>query len=330
MLRSAPVRLTLLVLLPAALVVACGGSDELEVPADVGTPAAAGAPANPLAGTFWRLVELQSMDDSIGTRRPEDPSAYTMRLNADGSVAMQLNCNRGTGTWKTEPGADGMSGTFTFGPMAMTRALCPPPSLDEQLARESEFVRGFLLRDGRLSLSLMADGGIQIWEPNPDVPFTTDEDAELEAAILRAVPDYTPEMVNPGTGPARYIYGRTDLNDDGREEVLVYLLGSIFCGSGGCDLLILNDRERGYAQVASLSIARTPVVVAAGAENGWRTIFKMESGGGAAPSWVRYTFDGSTYVEQDRVSGETPPDGMRHLAGAFTFQDGLVLEPIGG
>ena len=49
---------------------------------------------NPLAGTNWRLVEFQSMDDATGKIRPDDPSLYTMRLNADGTVNMRLNCNR--------------------------------------------------------------------------------------------------------------------------------------------------------------------------------------------------------------------------------------------
>lgn len=68
------------------------------------------SPASPLTGT--ELVEFQSMDDSVGTVRPDDPSLYTMRLREDGSVSMKLNCNRATGTWTAEPGADGKSGRF--------------------------------------------------------------------------------------------------------------------------------------------------------------------------------------------------------------------------
>jgi hypothetical protein len=51
--------------------------------------------------------------------------------------------------------------------IGVTRALCPPPSMDERIARDMDFVRGVLLREGRLSLSLMADAGIYIWEPQP-------------------------------------------------------------------------------------------------------------------------------------------------------------------
>ncbi|HEX9189559.1 MAG TPA: META domain-containing protein, partial [Vicinamibacteria bacterium] len=110
-------------------------------------------------------VEIRSMDDAVGTKRPADPSLYTMRLNADGTVNLRLNCNRATGTWSAEPSAEPSNGRFTFGPLAMTRALCPPPSLDETIAAHSPFIRGYFLKDGRLSLSLMADGGIWLWEP---------------------------------------------------------------------------------------------------------------------------------------------------------------------
>lgn len=136
---------------------------------EVRTPPGGGS-ANPLADTTWRLVEFQSMDDSVGTVKPSDPALYTMSLQGDGTVSMRLNCNRASGTWSTEPSADRASGGFRFGPLAATSALCPPPSMDERIAADAGFVRGYLLRDGRLSLSLMADGGVYIWEPEAASP----------------------------------------------------------------------------------------------------------------------------------------------------------------
>lgn len=122
--------------------------------------------ANPLAGTKWRLVSFQSMDDAIGTQRPDDPSRYTMQLGGDGTVSMRLNCNRAQGAWSAEPSGDGTRGRFAFGPLAMTRAICPPPSMDEQIAAQAGYIRGYLLKDGMLYLSLMADGGIYAWAPD--------------------------------------------------------------------------------------------------------------------------------------------------------------------
>ena len=130
-------------------------------------PAEIGA-ASPLAATRWRLRQFQSMDDATGEIEPEDPSAYTMTLNEDGSVQMQLNCNRAVGTWSVAPASDGKSGAFTFGRLVTTKALCPPPSMDERIVRDAEWIRGYLLRDGQLHLSLMADGGIYSWERVPE------------------------------------------------------------------------------------------------------------------------------------------------------------------
>lgn len=142
----------------------------------LGTPGCAGETARggdggrtstrALAGTEWRLIEIQSMDDAIGTVRPDDPAKYTLALGADGTAAMRLDCNRGSGRWSATPGPSGASGTFRIGPLAVTRAMCPPPSLDARIARDMGYVRSYLLADGRLHLSLMADGGIYVWEPD--------------------------------------------------------------------------------------------------------------------------------------------------------------------
>lgn len=125
------------------------------------------APASTtLAGTAWRLIAIQSMDDAQGTTRVADPSRHTLRFDAEGRAAMRLDCNRGTGTWKAQPAGDG-TGSLEFGPIATTRMFCPPPSLGDRLGRDLGYVRGYRLKDGRLYLSLMADGGILEWEPDP-------------------------------------------------------------------------------------------------------------------------------------------------------------------
>jgi heat shock protein HslJ len=121
-----------------------------------------------LEGTDWQLVEFQSMDDAIGTKRPTERSLYTMSLKSDGNVTMKLNCNRAMGSWTYSTSSDGISGKFRFDPLAGTRMLCPPPSMDEDILMHSEYIRSYLLKDGKLYLSLMADGGIYVWEPKPN------------------------------------------------------------------------------------------------------------------------------------------------------------------
>ena len=122
------------------------------------------APAS-LAGTQWELVAIQSMDDAQGTTRIEEPKRITASFAVDGRASFQLDCNRGTASWEANPSAGGSSGTLRFGPIAATRAMCPPPHLDERVVRELAYARSYLFKDGKLFISLMADGGIYEWQP---------------------------------------------------------------------------------------------------------------------------------------------------------------------
>jgi hypothetical protein len=42
--------------------------------------------------------------------------------------------------------------------------------MDERVTSQAPYVRSYLLKDGKLYLSLMADGGIFEWEPLPSAP----------------------------------------------------------------------------------------------------------------------------------------------------------------
>lgn len=121
---------------------------------------------SPLAGTNWELLAIQSMDDAQGTTRVASPERFTMHFAADGGVSFRLDCNRGTGTWQAKSAAGSDSGSLTFGPIATTRAMCPPPHLDERIVRDLAYVRGYVLADGKLFMTLMADGGIYEWHPH--------------------------------------------------------------------------------------------------------------------------------------------------------------------
>jgi hypothetical protein len=236
------------------------------------------------------------------------------------------------GSWQVRPSADRSNGSFRFGRIATTKALCPPPSLGERLAKQLPYVRGYSLRNGRLHLSLMADGGILVWEPlaAAGVPYRNTPDPALGAAILRAVPDYRRSMVAAGgrLGRARYVHAPVDLDGDGREEVFVYPMGPIFCGTGGCNLLLFRPTPRGYALVSDFPTSRVPIIVSETRHRGWRDLWRLQSGGGAPASYVREVFDGRRYVERERIPAERgTPAGLPVLSGEPTLRDGAPLEP---
>lgn len=111
-----------------------------------------------LAGTSWQLVRFQGGDGAILT--PDDRAKYTVAFAADGNMSVRFDCNRGRGTW-TSPGPKQLQ----FGPLALTRAMCPPGSLHDHLVKQWPFVRSYVMKGGHLFLSLMADGGIYELEP---------------------------------------------------------------------------------------------------------------------------------------------------------------------
>jgi para-nitrobenzyl esterase len=130
----------------------------------IAEPPASQVPFSGLGGTSWRLVEFQSMDDAQGTTKPDDRNKYTVTFNSDGSMAARFDCNRGVGPWRNDI-ANATGGALSIGPLGVTRALCPPPSMGEFIERQLGYVRSFMISDGQLNMALMADGGIIVWEP---------------------------------------------------------------------------------------------------------------------------------------------------------------------
>lgn len=117
-----------------------------------------------LSGSQWQLVELPQLGDDPNTTKPDNPLKYTMTLQPDGKLDLHLNCNQGSAEWLADP-IHGERGTFTIGPVVMTRMACPPPTYDARIAMELEHVTSYSIQDGRLYLRLADDEGAYIWEP---------------------------------------------------------------------------------------------------------------------------------------------------------------------
>jgi para-nitrobenzyl esterase len=111
-----------------------------------------------LAGTSWQLVKFMGSDDT--TLTPDDGAKYTLAFNADGSLTARLDCNRGRGTWRSSA-----PNQLELSSLALTRAMCPPGSLHDRIVKHWPYIRSYLMKDGHLFLSLMADGGIYEFEP---------------------------------------------------------------------------------------------------------------------------------------------------------------------
>lgn len=204
---------------------------------------------------IWQIIEFQSMDDSIGVMKPADPSKYILQFKVDSTVSMQLNCNRATARWVANPGQDSTGGRLDFSEIAMTRALCPPPSMDEKIAQDLSYIRSFLLKNEKLYLSLMADAGIyalkRVYTEDAQVLYRSPEDGgpqnwivpdSRDSIALRSAPSINADII------IRYQAGTLLDNLGCRNE----------SGQIWCDVQQLGGGLRGYVLAQNLLPATAP------------------------------------------------------------------------
>jgi hypothetical protein len=120
----------------------------------------------------------------------------------------------------------------------------------------------------------------------PAVPSAQTSDPALGTAIATVLgdnADSTRTVVRVvGEGPGRV--------------ALVYLVGMNWCGSGGCNLLILRPGAAGWEQVGNVSRVSNPVRLLTTSSNGLPDIGVTVSGGGGPPPYEAIiSFDGTTY-----------------------------------
>jgi hypothetical protein len=128
--------------------------------------------------------------------------------------------------------------------------------------------------------------------------------AEDEAAkVLAYVED---EMLAADLAEGMYAniaIGLSDLDGDGTNEALVYVMGSSWCGTGGCNLLVLRAAGGSYEELSMMTVANAPIGVLGTSTNGWRDIFVTAGGGGAVYGARRMRFDGVTYPKNPTSRG---------------------------
>ena len=139
-----------------ALVVAACAATDAGAPL---MPGSVNAPPPPLVlpgdalltGTTWSWRETVMSDDK--RIKPDAPERYTLLFQPGGAVAVRADCNRGSGRYELN------GGSLSFGPMALTRAMCPPGSMDSEFMKQLGGVSGQLFKGDELVLTLKFDSG---------------------------------------------------------------------------------------------------------------------------------------------------------------------------
>jgi hypothetical protein len=126
-------------------------------------------------------------------------------------------------------------------------------------------------------------------------------DARTVASEEATLKKYLQTMDNdPET---RYAVAFRDLNGDGIDEAVVYLLGGPWCGSGGCNTLILAQERGSWRVVTKITITRPPIRVLESVANGWHDIGVWVQGGGVRQGYeAELRFNGKTYPRNPSVA----------------------------
>jgi uncharacterized protein len=148
------------------------------------------------------------------------------------------------------------------------------------------------------------------------------------SACFAAPPEAQPPLPDEVAHAIRQAYGdgeigtfdaAVDLSGDGKPEIVVYVVGPMVCGTGGCNLLVFTPTQTGSRRVADISVVRPPIRASSATSSGWRNLVVHVSGGGARDADVELAFDGRSYPANPTVRG--PRVRPAQLAGAQMLID---------
>jgi hypothetical protein len=97
-------------------------------------------------------------------------------------------------------------------------------------------------------------------------------------ALTTAVSAY---VINKGDDSVpEYKHAIVDLNDDHMPDAVVLLQGPIWCGSGGCRMLVFKGRDGGYTLHSTSTVSREPIRLSPEKSHGWHTLIVHTKGAG--------------------------------------------------
>ena len=125
-------------------------------------------------------------------------------------------------------------------------------------------------------------------------PAEASAQAVLEASLQQFLSAWDKESTS-------HMIAFEDLNEDGKLEAIVYLTEG-WCGSGGCNTLILKQDGSSWKIVTNMTIVNLPIRVLATRSHGWHSIGVWVQGGGIQPGYeAELIFNGKTYPTNPTV-----------------------------
>lgn len=73
----------------------------------------------------------------------------------------------------------------------------------------------------------------------------------------------------------KYQFFKIDLNEDGVNEILIRFESTFFCGSGGCNYLLLENK---FNKITQFTVMNAPIYVEPKSDNGWKILLVRSEG----------------------------------------------------
>ena len=128
------------------------------------------------------------------------------------------------------------------------------------------------------------------------VPARARSTSGSEESLKKFLQKYDGNPTSTAERTTRYAAAFVDLKDDGTQDVIVYLIGPRWCGSGGCSTLILAPQGESYRVITKTTVTQPPIRVLSTKTNGWHDLGVWVQGGGIQPGYeARLRFNGKKY-----------------------------------
>jgi len=133
-----------------------------------------------------------------------------------------------------------------------------------------------------------------------------------EDSLRKFLQDYVKRRLVDGK-TTRYLYAFVDLSGNGKQEIVTYITGDSWCGSGGCTTLVLAPQDSSYRIVTRIPITGLPIRILAAKSNGWHDLGVWVQGGGIQPGYeAELSFDGKSYpTNPSRLPARRLTDGAK-------------------
>jgi hypothetical protein len=141
-------------------------------------------------------------------------------------------------------------------------------------------------------------------------PADTQRPVPAEVSVITFLRSHYPADAISDESPLRYELAWADLNGDRQPEAIAYISGGGYCGTGGCNLLVLTPAGRSWRIAGELSVTNPPIRLLATRTRGWRDLAVLAAGGGIRHAYeARLTFNGRTYPISPGDRGAIPVRG---------------------